>query len=250
MSSLFEATLIGRLDSESATIASFVPTPSVEQSPAVHDAALAPELRTGVWTRLAGGSVLGDEITESMLGKLADQASTSAQAQGYAVGWSQGQKAAEARAREEATVVAARRAEEDAARAEEHRIAVTALQEAAAQLTATTAQVCASVESQAVDIALQVTETLIGRELAVAVDPGADAVRRALSLLPGEPLVTVRLNPADVPSDAVASVAAAGARIVADPTVARGDAIAEAGDFVVDASVASALQRVRAVLGG
>jgi flagellar assembly protein FliH len=248
MSSSFEATVIGRLASEPATIPSFVPEPSAVEA-SVYEAAMGTELRTGVWTRLAGGSVLGDGVTESVLAKLADQASASAQAQGYAVGWSQGQKAAEARAREEATVVAARRAEEDAVRAEEHRIAVAALHEAAARLTATTAQVCASVESQAVDIALQVTETLVGRELAVAVDPGADAVRRALSLLPGEPLVTVRLNPADVPSDAVATLAAAGATIVADPTLARGDAIAEAADFVVDASVASALQRVREVLG-
>jgi flagellar assembly protein FliH len=215
---------------------------------AVHTPPLTTELRTGTWTRLGDKTVLGDGVTESAMQALAETTMTSARAQGYSVGWSQGRHAAEKKAREAATAAASRREADDARREEEHQSAVVGLRRAAEQLTATTAQVCASVESQAVDIAMALTETLVGRELELAQDPGADAVRRAMSLLPAQPLVTLRLHPDDVPSPAVADLVHAGAQVVADPTVQRGDALAEADTFVVDASIATALKRVREVL--
>lgn len=215
---------------------------------AIHAAMLTTELRTGTWTRLGDNSVLGDSVTESALHALAESTRASAQAQGYAVGWSQGHQAAEESSRAAIAASAERRTKDDARRDVEHQVAVAALQAAAEQLTATTAQVCASVETQAVDIAMQLTEALIGRELEVAMDPGADAVRRVLSLLPAEPMMTVRLHPDDVPSLAVTDLVRAGVRVVADPALTRGDAIAQADDYVIDASVANGLERVREVL--
>ena len=65
-----------------------------------------PDLRTGVWTRLGDDRVLGDAVTEAVLGALAERTRDAAQAQGYAVGWAEGQRgrrcaaaAAEARGR-------------------------------------------------------------------------------------------------------------------------------------------------------
>ena len=60
--------------------------------------------------------------------------------------------------------------------------------------------------------------------------------------------MTVRLNPQDVPVSAVDDLAGTGVRVLADPALQRGDAVAEAADFVVDASIATALERVREVL--
>lgn len=215
---------------------------------AVRAPALTTELRSGIWTRLGDSSVLGDGVTESALQALAQSTRTSARAQGYAIGWSEGRQAAEERAGADVAAATRHHAEEDKRREAEHQIAIDALFRAAERLTASTAQVCASVETQAVDVAMRLTETLVGRELELGTQPGADAIRRALSLLPGEPLVTVRLNPQDVPASAVDDLAGTGVRVLADPALQRGDAVAEAADFVVDASIATALERVRKVL--
>lgn len=231
MNSLFEATVVRDLPAD-----------------AVRTPALATELRSGIWTRLGDGSVLGDGVTESVLQALAQSTRASARAQGYAIGWSEGRQAAEERAGAEVSARARHHAEAEKRREAEHQVAVVALHRAAERLTASTAKVCASVEAQAVDVAMRLTETLVGRELELGAQPGADAIRRALSLLPGEPLVTVRLNPQDIPVTAVDDLAGAGVHVVADPTLQRGDAVAEAADFVVDASVATALERVREVL--
>lgn len=225
-----------------ATVVRGVPTD------AVRTPALTTELRSGIWTRLGDSSVLGDGVTESVLQALAQNTRASARAQGYAIGWSEGRRAAEERAGAEVAAAARHHAEEDKRREAEHQIAVDALHRAAERLTASTAQVCASVEAQAVDVAMRLTETLVGRELELGTQPGADAIRRALSLLPGEPLVTVRLNPQDVPASAVDDLVGTGVRVLADPALQRGDAVAEAADFVVDASIATALERVREVL--
>ena len=53
-----------------------------------------PELRTGTWTRHGDGALLGDEVAESLLGRVAEETRAAAQAQGYAVGWAQGRRAA------------------------------------------------------------------------------------------------------------------------------------------------------------
>ena len=216
---------------------------------AVRAATLTTELRTGTWTRLGDGSILGDGVTESALSTLAESTRASARAQGYAVGWAEGRRAAEQKAQTQAQAEAVRRSDEAARRDTEHRSALAALHAAAAQMAAVTAQVTAAVESQAVAIAMQLTEALVGRELAVATNPGADAVRRVLALLPADPAVTVRLHPDDVPSAAVADLVRAGVNVAADPSLRRGDAVAQADDHIIDACVATALERVREVLG-
>lgn len=205
------------------------------------------ELRFGGWTRLVGGSVLGDEVTEHALTGLAAEARAAASAQGYATGWSEGRRAAEERARETERTAAEQRRREDERRENEHRQAVDALVTTASRLEEAFAGLCARVESHATALAVSLTEELLGHELAVAETPGLDAVRRALTLLPGEPVVRVRVCPEEAATPGLVELAGA-AVVVADPRLGRGDVVLETGEAIVDARVSSAMQRVREVL--
>jgi flagellar assembly protein FliH len=216
---------------------------------AVNSPGLGGELRTGQWTRLGNSGVLGDATTEGTLQSLAERSRKAARAQGYAKGWAEGHRAGEAHSRAEAAQVAERRAEEDARRQGEHDATLRTLEAAARSLDARLAEVSAAMEEHVVEAALRIAEAVIGRELAIAADAGADAVRRALSVMPHDvPVFTLHLNPADHAVLDRTVLAGHAVTVVADPTVARGDAIAETDTTVIDASVAAGLARVREVL--
>ena len=206
-------------------------------------------LGTGQWTRLGSPGVLGDTVTEAVLGGLAERAHNAASAQGYAQGWAAGRRAGEARLAADADEAAQRRAEAEVRHEQEHQAAVRALETAAAQVRARLDEACAAVESQAVEAALQIAEAILGRELAVATDPGADAVRRLLDVLPAEvSAFTLRLHPADLAVLDEELLAEHPVTVVSDPGVTRGDAVAETDTLVIDASVSAALTRVREAL--
>ena len=204
------------------------------------------ELRSGSWTRLGSSTVLGDAVTEQTLAGLAEQAEAAARAQGYARGWAEGRRAAEQQAagQRAATLAEERRSAER--REAEHRAAVAALAAAAARLDEAAALACEQVEAQALELTARLTEAVVGHELAVAENPGLDAVRRALSLIRGEPLVRVRVSPEDH-SPELAELAGA-ATVIADPGLTRGDAVLETVAGVVDARVSSAVARVTELL--
>ena len=205
------------------------------------------ELRTGEWTRLGNGSVLGDAVTEHTLSALAAEAQAAGRTQGYATGWAEGRRAAEERARLAELDAAERRRQDDERREAEHQAAVQTLLQAAAALEEATAATCARVETHAVRLAAQLTETLVGHELAVAKAPGLGAVRRALALLPGEPVARIRVAPAEASNPELAQLAGA-AVVIPDPSLGRGDALVETAAAVVDARVSTAMQRVLEVL--
>jgi flagellar assembly protein FliH len=205
------------------------------------------ELRTGGWTRLGSSSVLGDQVTEHALAALAADTRAAARAQGYATGWAEGRRAAEERAAVQEQQVADQHRAEEQRREAEHRAAVQALLRAAAELDQALAAACARVESHAVEIAVGLTEELLGRELAVAETPGLDAVRRALALVPGEPVVRIRVGAEEARHPLLADLAGS-ATVVADPTLGRGDVLVETEAGVVDARVSGAIERVREVL--
>jgi flagellar assembly protein FliH len=215
----------------------------------VRPAPFGGELRTGTWTRLGDSAVLGDRVTEQMLTGIAERARSAAQAQGYATGWAEGRQAADRRARAELAELTAEHERRDAERQSEHEAAMEALRVAVDRVRAVTSMLASKIERQATGLAFQLTETILGRELALAGDPGADAVRRALQLLPGEGLVTVRMNPEDVRSADLEALAAQDVSVVADPSLARADVVVTADDHVVDGRVDAALDRVREVLG-
>ncbi len=205
------------------------------------------ELRRGDWTRLGSDAVRGDVVTERTLAGLVEQARAAAQAQGFSTGWAEGRRAAETEAVDAARRTAAADAEVQARREAEHRAAVEAVQSLAGQLSARLAEVCADVESRATAVALDLTEELLGHELSVAADPARDAVRRALALLPGEPVMRVAVSPLDQISDELRDLAGTAA-VVVDPSLGRGEVLVHAADVVVDGRVAGAMARVREVL--
>jgi flagellar assembly protein FliH len=209
-----------------------------------------PELRTGVWTRFGGSSVLGDAVTEETLSTLAESTRTAARSQGYAVGWAAGQRAAREKARTESEAAEAFRLEAEAAREREHRAAIDALELAATRLHEAVAGMSSQVEEQATGLAWELTSTLLGHELRSVT--GADVVRRALQLAPNEPIARLRLHPdhvADLPAADLADLHGRGVAVVADPALGWGDALVETDDHVVDLRVSTALERIREVLG-
>lgn len=207
------------------------------------------ELRTGQWTRLGSSGVLGDATTEGTLHGLAERSRRAASARGYAIGWAEGRRAGEARSRIEGEEAARLRAEAEARREREHQVTLRALEAAAREVRESLAVACSALERHVVEAALQIAEAVIGRELAVAADPGADAVRRALTILPHDAETFVlRLNPADRAVLDPAVLTGHTVTVVDDPTVPSGDAVVETDTTVVDASVAAAVARVREVL--
>lgn len=206
-----------------------------------------PELRVANWTRLGGSAVLGDAVTESMLDGLAVKAQEAARAQGYAVGWAEGRRAAaEQAAAEEATRVAHHAAAEDRREAE-HRAAVDALGRAAEQVRGLLGDLAAAIEEQATDLALALTAEVLGARVASAT--AADVVVRVLQVLPPAPVGRVRLHPSLVASGAVQDLTERGLEVVADPSLGRADALVEAPDgSVTDLRVGEAMARVREVL--
>lgn len=223
-------------------------TRMVPQGTVVRDGGMARhELRRGDWTRFGSDAVRGDEVTEHTLSGLVEQARAAAQAQGFSTGWAEGRRAAEAEAIENARRQAAAAADAEARREAEHRAALDAVHALAEQLAAQVGQVCASVESRVVEIALDLTEELLGHELSVAADPARDAVRRALALLPDEPVTRVLVSPLDGISDELRDLAGT-ASVVTDASLGRGEVMVHATDVVVDGRVSGAMARVREVL--
>lgn len=218
------------------------------------DPATGGDLRTGTWTRLGGSGVLGDAVTESTLTTLTDRARSAAQAQGYAAGWAEGRRRATEAATELETRLMASAAEERAVAVAEQQRLVDALTAAVARCAEDFDRRYDALAGQAVDLALQIVEEVLQHELAVATEPGLDAIRRALAPLDRRTEVTVRLHPANraaLDENVLDRLAGEGRAVtlVDDPTLSRGDAVAETDHSLVDATVAGAMGRLREVLG-
>jgi flagellar assembly protein FliH len=211
------------------------------------DAALAagvtalptPDLPADDWTD-------ANQLARTVLGEVAETARVEAQAQGYAVGWAQGRRDAQAAASATADQVARAQQEAEARREDEHRAAVQALRQAADQVRGLLTGLCTAVEEQGTEVALALTETLLGQELSDATD--ADVVRRALRLMPTVPTATVRLHPAVAASPAVKELTDAGLTVVGDASLDRDDALVESDGTVTDLRISTAMDRVREAL--
>lgn len=206
------------------------------------------DLRTGSWTRFGTGASLGDPVTEGILGGIAERSHQAAQAQGYAQGWAEGRRIALARAEVEAEEVRRAAEAEQERRQAEHLQALAALEAATAQMSSRLTEALDQLAGHTIEVALRLTEAVVGREVATATDPGADALRRAMTQLDPQVNATVRMNPADRAVLDPAVTEGHHVVVVDDPTVARGGAIAETDHTYVDATVEAALARVREVL--
>jgi flagellar assembly protein FliH len=102
---------------------------------------------------------------------------------------------------------------------------------------------------EATNLALEIAESILEREIAVASDPGGDAIARCLALAPDVGDVVAHLHPDDL--GLLTEVADLGDRdlqVVADPRLERGDAVVRVDDTLIDGRVARALERVAEVL--
>ncbi len=207
-----------------------------------------PELRTGVWTRLGDAAVLGDATTEQALERLAEATRSAARAQGYAVGWAEGRREAALAAAEAGRRLEAEHAAEQARREAEHAEALAGLHRAAERIAATTAQVEALVHDQAITLARELTEAMVGHELRSSPERADDVVRRVLAERTGPAPVVAHLHPGLLDAAAVAELAEQGVRVVEDPRIAVDDAVIEVEDHSVDLRVSRQLARVLEVL--
>jgi flagellar assembly protein FliH len=110
-------------------------------------------------------------------------------------------------------------------------------------------RVLAEVQVAAPKLAFAIVEAILGRELALAANPGQEAVARVLALDEGRQPAIVRLNPDDVEALDQMGLGRE-VQVVADPAVERGGALVEIGRSTLDGQLGSAIERVRHVLLG
>ncbi|MCZ2817824.1 FliH/SctL family protein [Modestobacter sp. VKM Ac-2984] len=186
------------------------------------------------------------EVYAEQLARLREEA----RREGWTAGHAEGLVAAEqvVRAAEQA---AEERLLEVQARWERRLASATAAMGAAVErLDGTAAPVVDELRDSILDAVVILVGDLFGRELAMAAEPGLDALRRALTLCPDDVPVVVRLHPddlAEVPAEALAQLPAS-VTVRGDADVERAGAVAEAGTQRVDAQLSAALDRVREVL--
>lgn len=202
----------------------------------------------------ATGGSADARLVDPTLEKAFDEAVESARAQAHAEGFQRGYQdglAAAQREKESALEVelAALRQSEQQRQDALHR-AIALLEQAASSLAAQQAVALHDVEDVVLNAAFDLATTLLGRELEVAAAPVLDAVRRALTVLPGDVPVTVMVHPLDVAVlDNLADIAPGRAvRIVTNADVEPGSCVADGGATHVDASLGAAIERVRQVL--
>ncbi len=212
---------------------------AVERRATIRRAADQPVNGGGPSFRL--GDVYADELA-----RLREQA----HAEGFAAGHAEGLISADAVVAEAERAATERLTEVQARWERRLASAAAALTTAAQRLDEAAVPVADEIRETVVGTVLTLLEDLLGRELALADSPVLDAVRRALTLVPGDAPAVVRLHPDDlgeIPEDALADLPAS-VRVVADPSVERAGAVAETGPRRIDAQLGAALARVRAVL--
>jgi flagellar assembly protein FliH len=160
---------------------------------------------------------------------------------GYEAGYADGQRDAEAAARDAEREGIARVDSALAALCDSVNAARAAYEERSTQL-----------ESAVPRFAFELLESLFGRESVLAVDPGREAVARALAMDEGTRPAVARLSPVDVDTigDLVDLAASRPVTVVADPMVEPGGAVVEIGSTTIDSQLSRALERMRAVIVG
>ncbi len=158
--------------------------------------------------------------------------------EGYEAGYADGL----ARATEDANLVR----EEESRRAA---VAMAALTRAVHTVQEVEQQLRADLQAAAPQLAFALLEELLARELALAVNPGLDAITRVLALDEGTSPARVRMNPADVETLGELGLSRETV-VVPDPGIQPGSAVAEIGRTTLDGQLEAALLRVRQILLG
>lgn len=191
---------------------------------------------------------VGSSGTSGTSGTSGAEGVSSARARGFAAGYSEGLRRAEA---EHEEAERARRQQQLAAEAEAAattRRALTALAAAAEGVRALAVPVVAAADDALVEAALALAEAVLQREVADGHVGAADTLRRVIAAAPAGELVSVRMHPDD--ARLVEQEAGASPAILPDPSIAPGDAVAVLNDGWLDARIAAGLARARIVLTG
>jgi len=170
-------------------------------------------------------------------------------AAGYAAGWAQGAAAAAERAQVALDAETVRRREEEARTRASVQLALGAVLRAAADLEGRDAPVLADLTDALARTGLELATAVVGAEVRTGAGARA-ALLRALAPCPPSGRVTVHLHPADLVELQRAGEVPEGAHLVADPSLGRGDAVAQHPGGSVDARLDRALQRAADVLLG
>ena len=138
---------------------------------------------------------------------------------------------------------------ENAGRAAQLRRVADALVAAAAQVREARAEAVQVAGREAVELACQLAEAILQRELSAA-DSVLEALQRAVALVPDADDLVVRLNPGDTiaPADLERLVPNANVRVLHDARVERGSCVVVAGPCRIDTQIGAALERARRVL--
>ncbi len=166
---------------------------------------------------------------------------------GHAAGYAAGRKQADAEIaalRETLRTESARLRE--AANAE-IQAALDGLERAAAEFRARQIPALLSVDASIAAAALELAETIVGRELATGEGSARAALERA-SLEPVPAGSTVRLNPQDIAVIIAGSTPPPTLELVPDYSLERGDAVVDLAHGSLDARVSAALERARTAL--
>lgn len=171
--------------------------------------------------------------------RVLDSVTAEARQQGYEDGYEAGMQAAD---------TAVHRAELQ--RHEQLRQAVAALAVGADDFDRAQEQAFTDLEDALATAAFLLTETLLGRELAAAVQPGRDAIARALRIAPQRLPVSVFLHPDDAAAVGDLSALAPGRAltIVPDLSVEPGGCRLAIGRSEIDGMLGTAVARVREAL--
>jgi flagellar assembly protein FliH len=219
-----------------AVAASFVATPLPAPPGAVRAAAPLFEVASG-----AG-------IPEDVLAPARD----AAMAAGYAAGWASGTQAARRISEAELRNLRARAEQEIAERRVQVGRALEAVRAAADAFEQRAVPAAEHIEDLIVASAFTIAEAVVTDSLRDDATRGAAALTRALALAPAGARAVVALNPDDYALLAGASLEQSGGReieLVADPSLAPGEARATCGSTTIDARIAAGLARAREVLG-
>lgn len=206
-------------------------------------------------TEYAPVGVADPRLVDPYLAEIVEKAKDEARAEGYDDGHAAGFEAGRVEGLE---LMAAQQAEllerdarERAARKERLGQLLANVEGAIANTLMYQAPPITELQETVTELAVQIAEALVGHHLQVGECAARDAVMRALSQVPRRASVTLRMNPDDY--DDVTAITGdimewTIAEVVADPTVAHGDAIAMATNLEVEASLEGALERVRKAL--
>lgn len=129
--------------------------------------------------------------------------------------------------------------------------AVRSLNKAFSDLLEAQGRLLEEIQVGAPNLAFQLVEQLLGRELELSKSPGREAVARALAFDNSGARAIVRMNPADLETIGNLSdfTKTREIELIPDAAVEVGGAIAEVDNSLFDARLSTALERVRQVIG-